>query len=365
MGVTRRQALTGIAGGALAGVGTASGCAPVPWATFLSAASDREGGHWIAAFDAGGEVFRTALPGRGHEVTVAPKDRAFAFAPARRPGDWAAVLDLADGRLLELRRAEPGRHFFGHALFSPGGLHLLTPENDYRRGQGVVVIRCADSLSVLAEWPSGGVGPHEIAWLDERTLAVANGGIRTHPGQPRRKLNLAEMQPNLALIDVLSGKILHRALPPHHQSSIRHMDVTSDGRIVLALQHEGSLAADTPLVLVFDAASGKLRVLPVPLAVQRRMRQYTASACVDPNTNRALVTAPRGHLVTFWDLRGGLLAHARLRDAGGVALDTAAGEFVVTSGTGHVMRFDSATGETRGTAFRHPGLRWDNHLAAA
>ena len=143
------------------------------------------------------------------------------------------------------------------------------------------------------------------------------------------------------------------------------MDVASDGRILLALQHEGSPAADTPLVLVFDSATGKLRELAVPLPVQRQMRQYTASACVDPNTNRALVTAPRGHLVTFWDLNEGLTAHTRLRDAGGVALDARAGEFVVTNGTGVITRFDSATGEPRGTPLRNRDLRWDNHLTAA
>ena len=77
------------------------------------------------------------------------------------------------------------------------------------------------------------------------------------------------------------------------------------------------------------------------------------------------MTCPRGHLVTFWDLSAGLLAHTRLRDAGGVALDAGAGEFVVTNGTGIVMRFDSATGEPRGEPRRNRDLRWDNHLTAA
>ena len=363
MGVTRRQALTGIAGGALAGVGIASGCASVRSPTFLSAASDRSGRHWVAAFNANGEVFRTPLPGRGHEVAVSTNGGSFAFVPARRPGDWAAMVDIADGRLLEICRAESGRHFYGHAVFSPDGMHLLTPENDYGRGVGRIVLRCARSLKVVAELPSGGVGPHEIGWLDKRTLAVANGGIRTHPERPRRKLNIADMQPNLALIDIDSGAVVHRAMPPHHQSSIRHMDVTPDGRILLALQHEGSPTEDTPLVLVFDGNEGNLRALPMPLAVQRQMRQYTASACVDPATNRALVTAPRGHLVTLWDLDEGLLGHARIRDAGGVALDTEARQFVVTNGTGLAMRFDTATGKPRGTPHRFHDLRWDNHLA--
>lgn len=361
MGVSRRRALTGLAGGTLVGIGAVSGCAPMRSPIFLSAASDRGGGHWVAAFDAGGELFRTPLPGRGHEIA---NGSSFSFAAARRPGDWAAVLDPRDGHLLHLCHAGPGRHFYGHAVFSGDGSHLLTPENDFRRGVGMIALRCTKSLSVVAEWPSGGVGPHEIAWLDQRTVAVANGGIRTHPAQPRRKLNIVEMQPNLALIDVVSGKVVHRASPADHQSSIRHMDVTPDGRILLALQHEGSPATDTPLVLVFDGGKDDLRALPAPVAVQRQMRQYTASACVDPAAGRALVTAPRGHLVTFWDLDQGLLGHARIRDAGGVALDAGAGQFVVTNGTGRAFRFDTATGQALGKPQRSHDLRWDNHLTS-
>lgn len=192
-------------------------------------------------------------------------------------------------------------------------------------------------------------------------LAVANGGIRTHPAQPRKKLNLDEMRPNLTLLDWRAATVIDRIEAPNPQASIRHMDAAGD-RLVLAMQYEGAPTDDTPLVYVFDAISGALEPLPIAPEVRVQMRQYVASICVDPATARAMATAPHGHLVTYWDLREGCLSYRRVRDAGGVALDQQSGQFVVTNGAGAVMRFDAATGERSKDVQRHRGLRWDNHL---
>ena len=333
---------------------------------FLSAARDAGGNHWLVGFDSTGEVsLRVGLPQRGHDPFVAP-NLEFAVIPARRPGTWALVVDLRDGRLVDRLRASPGRHFYGHGVFSPDGERLYTTENDFERGRGVVVCRSAQTLEVLGEFDSGGIGPHELRWAGRNTLAVANGGILTHPSQPRRKLNIDRMRPNLALLDAADGQLIVRAAPLHHQASIRHMDVAAGGDVALALQYEGAPTDDVPLLHVFRRAQGKLEPLPVPLAVQRRIRQYTAGICVDPHTGHALVTCPRGHLVTFWDIGGsGYLGHRRIRDAGGVALDPATREFVVSNSGGSVFRVDTGSFELRRKAtLQFPELRWDNHLAA-
>ena len=194
---------------------------------------------------------------------------------------------------------------------------------------------------------------------------MANGGIRTHPGTPRRKLNLDTMRPNLALIDAATGQQEARAVPPHHQLSVRHLGVAS-GTVVAGMQYEGLGTDDVPLLLAFDADHGDLRPFEVPLAVQRQMGQYTASVCVDPVTGHAAVTCPRGNLVTFWSVESRRFLHSRrLRDTGGVAVDAATREFVVTSGSGGVYRLDTASFEFRREATRRVAdLRWDNHLTA-
>ena len=335
---------------------------------FLSAARDAAGGHCLVGCNHAGEVgLRIALPQRGHDAVLAP-NLEIAVVPARRPGTWAAVVDLRAGRLVEMLEASAGWHFYGHGVFSPDGERLYTAENDFERGRGMVVCRSARTLETLGEFESGGIGPHQLKWAGPNTLAVANGGILTHPSEPRRKLNLDRMRPNLALLQADSGALIARAAPPHHQASIRHLDIAANGDVALAIQYEGPPTDDVPLLYVFRRATGRLEPFPAPAAVQSRMRQYTASICVDPHTGHALATCPRGHLVTFWDLAlatGGYLGHHRLRDAGGIALDAASRQFVVSNGAGSIFRFDAGSFEFRRAATLHfPALRWDNHLAA-
>ena len=333
---------------------------------FLSAARSADGQHWLAGVNDAGEVsLRIKLPERGHAPVVSP-DGQLAVVAARRPGAWAAVADVGDNRLVETIQASAGRHFYGHGQFSPDGRLLYTTENDFQNGRGLVVCRSTRTWEVLGEFDSGGIGPHELKWLDSHTLAVANGGILTHPSEPRRKLNLDSMRPNLALLDARSGAVILQVATGHAQAGIRHIDAGANGDLALAIQYEGPPTDDVPLLQAFRRNSGTLEPLPAPLAVQRRMRQYTASVCVDPRTNHALATCPRGHLVTFWDLGGkGYLGHRRIRDAGGVALDRSAREFVVSNGAGALFRFDSEAFDLRRAAtVRFPDLRWDNHLTA-
>lgn len=352
---------------ALGAAALSAGCARRDRTLFLSATSDHEGGHWLGAIDRSGDLrFRARLPERGHDPFVSPDGR-LALVPARRPGNWMTVVDCRDGTPLDVIRASHDRHFYGHGVFSPDGSLVFTTENDFSTGRGMIVCRSARTLEVIGEFPSGGIGPHQVKLLDHDVIVVANGGIRTHPDQPRRKLNLDSMRPNLTLIGSRSGEIVHQAVPDDAKSSIRHMDVTADGKVVVGVQYEGSPTADCPLVLTYGKTSGKLTALPVPLSVQRRMKQYTASVCVDPASNHAMVTCPRGHLVTFWDLDGrGCVANRRVRDVAGVALDRTTGEFVATNGRGSVVRFDSTSFQLRRSATRRfDGLRWDNHLTAS
>ena len=333
---------------------------------FASAATSRDGTHWAVAFDgAGEERFRVPLPSRGHQVAAAPDGR-LAWVLPRRPGTRTWRVELPIGRVVASREAARGRHFYGHAVFSPDGRRLLVTENDYRSGRGVVSVRDAETFATVAEFDSGGVGPHQLAWLvGGRALAVANGGIRTHPQRRREKLNLESMRPNLTIIDATSGRAIDQACPDVPQCSIRHIASCDEGRIVVGAQHEGSPEEAVPLVFMYEG--GRLAPLAIPgAAVWRDMRGYTASVAVDRATGHALVTCPRANLATFWDLGAGRYAgRQRVGDCGGAAVDAAAQEFVVTNGLGMILRFDTRTFALRRQALaRVVDLKWDNHLTA-
>lgn len=372
MALSRRRVLA--AGGSGLGVLSAKAVA-LPGApaasaasSFLSAASSADGRHWAVGLDlAGRETFRVPLPMRGHQM-VASADGAWLFALPRRPGIKALVIDLTTHSMAAACESAPGRHFLGHGVLSLDGAHLFTTENDYRAGRGLIVVREVRTLKVVHEFDSGGIGPHELVWMrDGGTLAVANGGILTHPSQPRKKLNLDAMRPNLSLIDAASGRLLDQAQALNHQASIRHLAVTDKDEVLVGMQYEGPPSEDVPLVAVYRKG-GVLVPLSVPLDRQRNLRHYTASVAVDPSgPDHAVVTCPRANLVTFWNLAAGRYAgQYRFRDAGGTAFDAGAQAFVVTNGHGAVARFDARTLELRqASTVRIPDLRWDNHLTAA
>lgn len=374
MAISRRQVLTVGAGGlgALCAKGVALPLADREAGNansdpaFASAATTFDGCHWAVGFDkAGQEVFRAPLPMRGHQMTVSA-DGALIFATPRRPGTQACVIDLATRRVAAVCASPPGRHFLGHAVYSRDGQLLFITENDYNNGRGLVTVRDARTLKVVQEFDSGGIGPHELVWMrDGRTLAVANGGILTHPSQPRKKLNLDSMRPNLSLIDAASGRLLDQVQALNSQASIRHLAVTNDDEVVVGMQYEGSPGDDAHLVAVYRREGG-LTPLSVPLDRQRNMRQYTASVAVDPVSGQAAVTCPRANSVTFWSISAGRYAgQQRFGDAGGAAFDAEAQEFVVTNGRGAIARFDARTLELRrALTVRVPSLKWDNHLSA-
>ena len=334
---------------------------------FLSAATTTGGQHCAVGFDAAGvERLRVPLPTRGHQMTIAPGG-ARLFATPRRPGTTALVVDLATQQVAATCESAPGRHFFGHAVYSQDGQHLLTTENDYENRRGVVAVREARTLKVVAEIDSGGIGPHELAWLpDGRTLAVANGGIVTHPSQPREKRNLGTMRPNLSILDVASGELQDQAPALHSQASLRHLTVADAGEVLVAMQYEGPPGDDVPLMAVYRG-QGVLEPLQAPLARQRKMKQYVASVAADPATGHAVATCPRANLITFWNSRTGrYLGERRFPDAGGVAFDAATRTFAATNGRGTVVRLDAHTFALRESVTRHfVGLKWDNHLTAA
>ena len=361
--LTRRDVL--LSGGALALCGCGSGASGKP--LFLSAASDVEGEHYAAAFDGDGELkFASPIPFRGHDIIPSP-DGTSAVAVARRPGTALLRFDLADGYRLLSVDAAPGRHFYGHAVFTPDGNWFLTTENDYENGRGVIGVRDAKTLKPEAEIDSYGVGPHELKWLsDARTLVVANGGIQTHPDSGRDKLNLDSMQPSLVEIEWPSGRLLRRQRPQSLHTSVRHIDVSGDDWIAIGMQQEQYRETDLPLLAVTRPTSDVLTP-SIPDADLRSMNQYVASVCIDRRSSNAVATCPRGHRLVFWNIRSGqFVGSFRLVDAAGVCVDEWAREFVVSTGRGFIHRFDTDTFEHRHEKrVRVPGLRWDNHLIAA
>jgi hypothetical protein len=373
LSLNRRGFIAGAGGAALAALAApaapvgrpARGRRPAP-PLVVGCGADRAGGYLAAGLDGGGaRLFERPLPARGHGVAFHPA-RPHCAVFARRPGTFAWVLDTATGAVVRAVEPAAGRHFYGHGAFSRDGRLMFAAENDYPAGRGVLGVYDVEAgYRRIGEMPSHGVGPHDLALLpDGATLAVANGGIRTHPDQGRAKLNLATMAPNLAYLEAASGRLLELAeLPAHlHKLSIRHLAVDRRGRVAIAMQYEGSRRDRVPLVGLHERGGG-VRLFSAPGPIERRLRHYTGSIAFDATGRLLAVSGPRGHLITLWDAASGeFMTHVEALDASGLAPTGEPGQFLVSGGDGALRAIDARRGDSRVLAAPDGARRWDNHL---
>lgn len=371
METERRKALVLIAGILKGGLlysltqsRIASGQVPV----FASAYKSQQGGFgavWFSPDGIGTSEIR--LPSRGHSIAMRPgASESVLFA--RRPGTFAIVFNPMDGRLVKNLKSGQGRHFCGHGAFEPEGRLVYATENDYGNGRGVIgVYDVSESYRRIAEFPSYGIGPHEIrCYPDDETLVVANGGILTHPDNPRVKMNLPTMESSLCYINRKNGRLLAKfsLADQFRQLSIRHIDVNPAGIVGVAMQYEGPSGDIVPLIGLHDGKS-EVKLVHEPLSVIRSMKNYCGSIAFDVSGEVMAVSSPRGGCVTLWNSSvPGFLSSINIADACGIAPGMNDGQFLV-SGRG-TLAFIQARSSQKKSLFLpgYENTQWDNHLCS-
>ncbi|MGD1877408.1 MAG: DUF1513 domain-containing protein [Kiloniellaceae bacterium] len=337
---------------------------------FVNACAAEDGSTLTRIFDDSGHVVATVpLPGRGHGAARRPGRREV-VAFARRPEHFAVAFDPLSAMHPRRFDAPEGRHFYGHGVFSRDGRWLFACENDYDNARGCIGVYDASAgYRREGELEATDIGPHELVLLsDGRTLAVANGGIQTHPSRRREKLNIDTMQPSLAYIDSQSGALLEKYRAPQamHQASIRHLAAAPDDTIGFVMQYEGPRNNLVPLVGFHRRGEGALTLPEAGEATLKAMRQYCGSAAMDVSGRVLAASAPRGGTITFWSVAerrylGGL----GLGDGCGVAASGEPGGFLASSGYGKLVHHNALTGET--APLNDPAaapVAWDNHMLA-
>lgn len=350
--------------GFLVGLLAATSLPSLSWAdagnpSYLAAAREADGTFAMFGLDMQGQdVFRIALPARGHAACAHPTiPEAVAFA--RRPGTYALVIDCVSGRVVTRMEAPAQRHFNGHGIYLGDGDTLCTPENDYANGRGVIGFWSRKAgYRRIGEILTGGVGPHDLKRLpDSDILIVANGGILTHPDSGREKLNLTEMRPNLTYLDPSDGIIEQIELDKElHQNSIRHLDIHPDGTVAFAMQWQGDKSEAVPL-LGLHLRGQPAKLLEAPLGLQMGLRGYAGSVSYNGAGDRLAITSPRGGQVHFY-ADGGFVGTWMRRDVCGLR---ALGEgFLASDGNGALHRINP----DGGTPLTVTPRAWDNHIVS-
>ncbi len=307
---------------------------------------------------------------RGHQVAASPDGR-YLVSVARRPGTQLLVQDRQLGKH-NLIDATTDRHFYGHGLFSADSQYLYCSENDYENAQGMIgVYRVDQGFKRIGEWSSQGVGPHQIAWVYAKQaagqppaplLVVANGGIETHPDYPRIKLNLDTMQPNISYLD-LSGQLIQQVTPPHHQLSLRHLDVAPDGQVWVGAQYQGEVHESPNLIYSHKLGEDKLTAVGADDTLWPQLKAYIASVACHDQTDTVCITAPRDNQITLWQRSSGkLIKQMSQTDCAGVCAHPTQPYYLVSGGDGTLAAYHAGTGHRLWQQTLN-GVHWDNHLS--
>ncbi|WP_171014163.1 DUF1513 domain-containing protein [Chitinivorax sp. B] len=321
----------------------------------------RDGRHFLAVanqLDTEPQLIPT--PMRGHALLLDPRHPDQILMIARRPGTLAIRVDIGLGKVLNTWEADEDRHFFGHACLSADGRQVFIAENNIDTGQGVISVRDTASFQVQREFPSYGIGPHEILLMpDGHTLAVANGGISTLPETGRVKLNRGRFDSNLAYLDSRSGKLLARYPVPIPQLSLRHLALADDGTVAVAMQFEGDRQqAGTPLI-AFHRPGEVMRMGTAPQAAWDAMRHYAASIAYDPVSRYFVLSCPIGGQLACWRVDGTFVDILPVPKVSGIAFD-AKGAFA-SNELGQLLRLDLVRRQAN-MLNNQAGWLWDNHL---
>lgn len=273
--------------------------------TLLSAFEDARGDQYVGGLSLKDEkVFGAHVPMRAHGCAVHPVDPNRVLFFARRPGTQAFELDRTTMRVRTVFTTRSGQHLAGHGAYSPEGDFVFTPEHDYERARGVVVVRDARTFAVVGELNSHGIDPHELAWLpDGRSLLVANGGILTHPRTFRRKLNIPTMDPSLCVLDAANGECKGQWRLPDHLLSIRHVAMASDGTTAVGLQYQGAKEQTPGIVALYRPPTAQFRLLTAPAKETLRFAGYVASVAISETHDVIAAACPYGGGVACWSLR--------------------------------------------------------------
>ncbi|MEH6718000.1 MAG: DUF1513 domain-containing protein [Aurantimonas endophytica] len=359
--VDRRSFLAGVGAAFVAGLGPRSASA-LDRADALFGASCRrpDGSYGCAVFSDRGEIVSTVtLPERGHDIAFDRiSGRAVVFA--RRPRTFAVVFEPASGRTLQTLTSPEGRHFFGHGFFSPDGALLYATENDYDGARGMIgVYDVAAGYRRIGEFPSHGMDTHEALLMpDGETIAVANGGIETHPDYGRQMLNIPTMEPSIAFIDRRTGELIDKQLLPQglHKLSLHHIAVDARQRVWFGGQYQGP-AGDAPPLVGFAEAGKALTLSKMPPSDLAGLGNYIGSVATSRDGARVAVSSPVGNTTLILQAAtGDILSRHAIIDGCGLAPDGSG--FLATTGAGQLMRLEADDRPTRAD------LEWDNHILA-
>jgi len=300
---------------------------------------------------------------RGHGLTKHPINKSIALMFSRRPGNQAILMDLKTKKMVGHFTSPDHLYMEGHGCFSHDGRFLFCTESNKQTHQGIITVRETTSYKVIKEIPSGGIGPHEIQIMpNQNTLVIANGGlIKDSKGHV---INTQSMKSNITFLNYDLGKILSTYDGEHSQASLRHLDISNDGIVAIAMQAQVyNPERLMPLTSLINK-DGSKTVLNAPDHLLKKLNGYVGSVRINNKYRTAAFTSPRGDIALFWNIDNGVfLGQQFFHNVCGLTVSTDEEYFVLSNSAGKIRQIHASTLVENTDLRRHfPSFQWDNHM---
>jgi hypothetical protein len=308
-----------------------------------------------------------SVPNEVHLATIFPDQKSILVC-SRKPGASLLKYSLS-GTLIAKLKPLNNQHFEGHGIFSIDEKFIYATASDFELQKGLLLKLNSQDLSLIKEYNSGGIGPHELVWQSDKLIAIANTGVLTHPTSGRKALNLSSMQSNIVLFDSLQEEISHQWQVPKQALSARHLDRMDNGELVIGCQYQKKdqrpaciAFANIEKGLVFAEANNE--------NFYWEMKSYTASIKGIPNSPYAMITNPQGHLLTKWkiavdkSLSSELIDQQEIEFNKGLKISSDGKQAWLSIGAGELQQINliNATAGNITSSRIKENIWWGNHL---
>lgn len=254
----------------------------------------------------------TTKPGSPHIAAVFEK---------RGPG--AALLDLADMRRLGMIRAKPGRHYYGHGVYSQDGEKLFVVEIDLETHAGLLSVRETKTYREIEAFPTYGDRPHDCVPIDDgKVLVITNGGGALG----------SKSEPCVTYVDVASRKLLEKIQFSDPKINAGHVAIAPDGSLAVVSAPRDGLPAETSAGgITLRAPKRKPERMRGPERVMSKVIGESLSVVIHEDI--VGVTNPFGGIVTFWSLKSKkLVGFYECQNPRGIELSRDRTAFIVSYG---------------------------------
>lgn len=311
-----------------------------------------------------GQYTKIKVPLLGHSIAGHPLDRNKVVMLGQRPRAHSVEIDLGAMKVSRVFEAGDGRYFYGHGSFDQKGEYLYSTESNTSGPTGTISIRDPQNFKTVSEFPSHGVGPHELEFTDNgRITVVGNGGLRSTTREEQNN-EVLTMKSSLAVIETANGKLLNKFEIPHQRLSIRHLAVGPNGEVAASLKNYGD-KLPVPMVALGNINTG-IEIPTVPADQLPILQENAFGIEMSADGKTAAVTHPSGKVLSIWDVENRKFVNAIPLGLNPEGVTRLPGEenFLLNSYLGYLAEIDiHGKRHTRETIKKINGLNW-KHASA-